>query len=229
MKHIQAITFDLDDTLWAVMPVLRRAEQRLHQWLLAHCPDAARSFDVDAMRALRAQVARENPGLAHDLTLLRKKTLQAALTRHGHSPTDADAALEVFLAARHEVTLYADVTPALRTLSRRFRLASLSNGNADVRRVGLGRYFGIRVNAAEVGAVKPDHAIFRAACERLGCPPRQVLHVGDHPEHDVLGAADAGMKTVWVNRDGARWEHAHRPDAEVPSLAPIAGLLAGNP
>jgi putative hydrolase of the HAD superfamily len=57
--------------------------------------------------------------------------------------------------------------------------------------------------AAELGVSKPAAAAFHAACDALGLPPHRVAYVGDHPEIDGQGAADAGLLSVWIDRDGA--------------------------
>lgn len=58
------------------------------------------------------------------------------------------------------------------------------------------------VTSAEVGAAKPDPAIFRAALERLGVEPGRALHVGDSPE-DEQGARAAGMRFAPAPLEGA--------------------------
>src|SRR5260221_14020966 len=80
----RAITIDLDDTLWPIAPVIARAEAALHDWMLAHAPNAAARYPVAAMRALRDAVAEANPHLAHDFTAQRKISLARALTDSGH-------------------------------------------------------------------------------------------------------------------------------------------------
>ena len=57
------------------------------------------------------------------------------------------------------------------------------------------------VSAEQVGVAKPHPRVFAVACERLGVPPAEVLHAGDHLEHDVAAALDAGLQAVWVHRD----------------------------
>ena len=53
-----------------------------------------------------------------------------------------------------------------------------------------------------------------------------TLHVGDHPEHDVHGAKQAGLPSVWVNRDGGSYPDALTPpDATVTDLAELDALL----
>ena len=79
MQHIRAITFDLDDTLWPIAPVMLRAEPQLDAWLRAHCPRTADAYPVETMRVLRDRVAEENPHLAHDFSAQRRLSLRAAL------------------------------------------------------------------------------------------------------------------------------------------------------
>ena len=77
-----------------------------------------------------------------------------------------------------------------------------------------------------VGAYKPGGPIFRAALERLGLRPDEVLHVGDSDVDDVQGAKAAGLRAAWVNRDGrARRPGVPAPDFEVRDLSALAALL----
>ncbi len=105
-------------------------------------------------------------------------------------------------------------------------MVSISNGNADLTRIGLRRYFSACVSAREIGVAKPHPRTFLTACNRAGHPPECTLHIGDHPHQDILGAAEVGMKTIWMNREGIEWNHEHRPDAEVCSLYDVTELLA---
>ena len=73
--------------------------------------------------------------------------------------------------------------------------------------------------SAELGAAKPDPAIFRAALERLGAAAEDAVHVGDSVEHDVAGARAAGLEAILVARNGAR------PPAGVRVVASLDGLF----
>jgi len=211
---VVALTLDLDDTLWPVKPPLVAAERTLADWLLAHAPATAAGMGPGAMLALRAQVADEHPHWAHDLSAIRLETIRRALRRHGDDPTLAEAAFEAFFETRHQVTLYEDVLPALERLARRYRLIAVSNGNAEVTRVGLGRFFADSVSARLHGAAKPAVSIFHAACAVAGARPAQVLHLGDDPALDVDGALAAGLHAGWICRpDGAHAQAAPRERA----------------
>ena len=204
LRQVTAITLDLDDTLWPVRPTLVAAEKVLAEWLRTHAPATAQGTPPAAMLALRAEVATEHPHWSHDLSAIRLETIRRALRRHGDDPALAELAFDVFFEARHAVTLYDDVLPGLERLASRYRLVAVSNGNADVHRIGLERFFSGSVSARLHGVAKPDPSIFQAACAAAGAAPNQVLHLGDDLEADVAGALAAGLHAGWICRpDGA--------------------------
>ena len=201
LARIRAITLDLDDTLWPVWPTIAHAEAQLQVWLQTHAPAThALAAQPNLARSIRAQVQAEHVGLAHDMSALRQEAIRRTLLRAGDDPALADAAFEVFFAARQQVNLYDDALPALQSLSQRFPLVALSNGYADVQLVGLGRYFHASVSARDAGVAKPDVRIFQLGAEAAGVAAAQVLHVGDDALLDAQGALDAGMQAVWLRR-----------------------------
>ena len=208
---IRAITLDLDDTLWPFAPIGARIERVLDDWLRIHSPRTAERFPIEEMRALREEVFAQNPHLLHDMSALRRLTLERAFIESDTDPALTDAAYDVFYAERNRVECYPDAVAALARISAKLPVAALSNGNADLTAIGLDHHFAFQLGSREHGSAKPDPGIFHAACERLGCAPGEVLHVGDHIEMDVLGAARAGLRTVWVHRDDARERHPHWP------------------
>ncbi len=227
ISRIKAITLDLDDTLWPIWPTIQRAELALAAWLAERAPGAAAVFaDKEARMAVREHVVQSRPELGHDLSAIRRESIRVALHRAQEDTALAEAAFEVFFAERMRVELFEDVLPALAVLSARFPLVAVSNGNAHVVRVGLGQFFAHSLSASEFGFAKPDARIFHAAAGMVGFPPAHVLHVGDDAALDVLGALDAGMQTVWVNRGQHAWSHAEQqPHHTVEDLMQLAALL----
>src|SRR3546814_328488 len=248
---VRAITLDLDDTIWPLATVMVRAEPVLDAWLREHAPRTAARWTLEARLARRGGVApREGsggqmgdgreclgvvvtgkPSLANYCTRQLMWTLEQMLGESGDEFALVQPAVDAFCAARCEVEHYEDSLDALQRLSARVPLAALSNGNADLQRIGLMHVFRFQLGAREHGAAKPHASIFHAACERLECAPDEVLHVGDDVEMDVLGAHRAGLRSCWINRvdcDGVyrEWPHADiRPDLEFSSLAALADWL----
>lgn len=226
---IRLLTFDLDNTLWETESVVAAAEQTLMAWYGEHAPQFAARLDSEARKALRHEVLTTDPLLRHRVTDLRLAVMALGLTRAGYAEQQVQEltqqGFEVFLQARHALTLFPHAEALLEQLSARYTLATISNGNADVRRLGLAKYFSVIVSADEVGISKPDPAPFLAALERAGVEPAQALHIGDHPLDDIQGARDSGLHTLWFNRLGAAWTDAARPDGEVRCLSEIPAWL----
>ena len=216
LSDVRAIAFDLDNTLWDVEPVLERAEQRLAAWLQQHCPRMVLSRAE--MRAAREQLAQREPHKAHDVSYLRIAALSAHARAHGYDERLAEQAFEVFLAARNEVDIFPDVAPGLARLARRYALASLSNGNADLCRIGLGHAFSVSLNARQIGAAKPERRCFERLAQELQLPADAIAYVGDDPQLDVAAARAAGLRTVWMNRRALSW----------PQELPAADLTVGD-
>jgi len=226
----RALSLDLDDTLWPIWPAIERAEQALDDFLRRHCPMTAARFPIRKMRELRARVASEHPHLAHDFTRQRLLSLEIALGEAGDDVGMAEAALEAFYEVRNRVDFYPDALEALQRLSARAPLVALTNGNADLGRIGIHEHFRGYVSARETGVAKPEPRIFLTACEHLGLAPQEVLHAGDDPHLDVAGAQRAGMRTCWINRRNLPWpRELPRPDLEFATLAGLADWLERHP
>src|SRR5271163_3283725 len=222
MSATRVISLDLDDTLWPVAPVIAAAEAALHEWLQERYPRTMHGHSAGSMRALRAKIAAQFPEQSHDLTFLRRRALAAQFTGAGYAESACEEALEVFLAARNRVELFADARPALERLRTRYRLFALSNGNADLQRCGLADLFSGHVTARAAGAAKPDARIFARLAALAGVEAHQVLHIGDDPLADVVGATQAGMQSAWLNRDARHWPvQFARPARTITTLAEI--------
>ena len=219
-SRVRAVTLDLDDTLWPVWPTIERAERALHAWLVEKAPaTAALAASPGALREVRNALNHSRPDLAHDMSAMRRESIRLVLERAGDDPGLAEAGFEVFFAERQRVDLFEDALPALTFLSQRFPLVAVSNGNADVGRVGLGHFFHAAFSAHVFGVAKPDPRIFHAAARSAGVEAGQVLHIGDDAQLDAVAGLEAGMQVAWVNRGDQAWTHApHRPHITVKSL-----------
>ncbi len=226
ITRIRAVSIDLDDTLWPIWPTIERAERALQEWLGEHAPNTAKLVaSVETRQAIRARLDQDRPDLRHDFSALRRESIRIALGRGEEDPALADAAFDVFFAARQRVDLFDDALATLDYLSGRYPLIALSNGNADVGRVGIGRYFHASVASRDFGFAKPDRRLFEEAAKAAGVACAHVLHIGDDPALDALGALEAGMQAAWLNRAGKSWAHAQKPQIEVADLSALCAAM----
>ena len=179
------------------------------------------------MREWRAGIAQRFPDRCHDLTFLRRHALMEQFTAAGYGaaaavPIPIEEAMEVFFAERNRVLFYADVLPALERLRSTYRLYAVTNGNADLARCGIASLFEGYVTASVAGAAKPDALIFQHLLGVAQVHPIEVLHIGDDPLADVVGATRAGMQAVWLNREARTWPAQYGPPPRtVSTLAEI--------
>lgn len=226
LTTVRAISLDLDDTLWPVWPAIERAEKALNDWLSHAAPMTAALFASAAARhEIREHVTRSRPDLQYNLSGIRREAIRLALYRSGEDPLLAEPAFDVFFDERNRVTLFDDALESLEFLSSRVPLVAVSNGNADLRRIGIDRYFKASISAQKFGVGKPDPRIFHAAAGAVDVQASQVLHVGDDAALDVLGALNCGMQTVWVNRADHLWTHELVPHDTVSTLTELCDMF----
>lgn len=236
---IKCVTFDLDDTLWAVDPVIHQANRTLWQWLDENAPlftACHQLVDLTEGSELRQALLKEMPEIGHSVSLIRVKLLERGCIAAGYTATEsillAERAFEVFMQARHQVELFEHAQAMLERLRRDgYIIGALSNGNADVSQTLVGHLFDFQYNADSVGYAKPHPRMFAQALHYTGLRPEQVVHVGDHPVNDIQAARELGMWTLWVNLPGQHWPQPARADARVSCLSEIpgqVGLLASR-
>lgn len=226
MKLVRALSIDLDDTLWPIWPVIERAEAALEIFLQENCPNTAKNFPLEKMRELRLNIVSMYPDIEHDFTQQRKLSLLHALRESGDAEHHAEPAYEIFYAARNNIEFYPDAIAALKRLTARYPVAALTNGNADLQRIGIADQFVHFVAARNEGHAKPDAPIFHATVQRLGLNAHEVLHIGDDPLLDIVGAQRAGLRSCWINRRNESWPEMYpAPDLEFSCLHSLADYL----
>ena len=139
--------------------------------------------------------------------------------------------MSLFRYHRNQVSLFDDALPTINLLREKFKIGSITNGNADLRAIGLGGYFDFIVTAEEAGVAKPDNAIFRYAQNKVKLESHELLYVGDHPENDVIGSKSSGWQALWFNPDSKEWpkelSEEAQPIAQIQALSELPTLLKG--
>jgi len=221
------ISFDLDDTLWPCMPTIEAAEAKLYQWLQQHCADITQTYTQDQLRDKRRQLMAEKKTLMHDLSAARLAHFEQLSNEFSLNPIWINEAFALYYTARQQVVLYDDVLPVLQKLKPHYFLLALTNGNADIQLAGVGDLFHGQISAADVQAAKPDPAMFHKMMDDYQLSAAECIHVGDHPVHDIQGAKNAGMSSIWLNRQQQSWPLTERrADYEINSLHELPSLFS---
>ena len=218
-EKIKLITFDLDNTLWSVDPVIKNAEVILRKWLKENHPEVATLFSDTTINKIKKDILLKEPLIIYRLTDFRKKTIKHAFLAADYSEKNAIAASEnafkIFYEARNQVDFFPQALNTLKTLSELYQLGSLSNGNACIKKTGLDTYLSFHFSAEHLGQPKPHPAMFEAAMKEARALPHECIHIGDHPEQDILAAEDLGLSTIWVNMFDMQWPYKDKPAFEI--------------
>lgn len=214
--EVQAVTFDLDDTLAVV--------DRDRATILE---EAARSVGAPPLRREDYLAAHAEVEAAHT----REPIFEAVLKRAGIGGVDPEALAEAYRRRiGQQLRPVYGAEALLERLGTLMPVGLITNGPEraqwdKLERLGWTDQFDAIVISGRVGAHKPDPIPFKAASDRLGIEPEEILHIGDHPVHDVIGAERAGFEAIQVVERDFRGEVGHstlvREDltTELPQLA----------
>lgn len=204
------ISFDLDNTLWPTRTVISRAERSLRHWLQQHHPQAASTgLNQENFFTLRQQIVDTQPALATQPTLLRKTILNQGFKQSGYATETAkqasEDAFETFIQARNHISFFPQALEMLRHLAKEYPLIAITNGNADLKRIGISHLFQAQYTAELVGHAKPAPEIYQHVTNDLQVNPEDIIHIGDNPVEDIQAADAIGIRTLWANLTNAQW------------------------
>ena len=208
---IKYISFDLDDTFWDVMPTIYRAEDLTSSWIKENYPGADKIIQSTNMMDLRNKLLKEDPSLLVKISDLRTKMFYEVGLLAGYTKEESDKlsknAFNIFIEARNDVKLFEGVKETLESLNQNYSLGVITNGNADLKKIGIDHLFSHIFSSANSGAHKPDPKAFEILIEASGLKPAEICHVGDHPLNDVKGSLDCGMQPIWFKNKDAEWPY----------------------
>lgn len=219
---VKVVSFDLDDTVWDSRRLLENAELVMMDYMKENY------FDVWKLcgKGLLSQTMKEFAAMdkykdiAHDYTRLRLAVLDHLALKAGMTDKEeriafAENCFKVFIKARNDIEehVYPEVVETFKGLrSKGYYLCTITNGNADVSAHPLfpSSMFDVHVTAIAAGASKPHPAPFNMVVDVYkdrGIAAKNVLHVGDSIESDVIGAKNVGMLSCWRVPQGMKAEH----------------------
>ena len=204
---IKSISFDLDDTLWPLMPNIVEAEKTTNEWIKENFPGTAALLGKKDVIEIRDKLIKEDPNLMNQISDLRKLMFYELNIRAGYGKEEsenmAEEAFKIYFKGRNAVTFYEGVIETLELLKNDYSLGVVTNGNADLQVIGIDNLFDYIFSAADLNAHKPDPVMFEAVINRTGLRAEEICHIGDHPINDVKASLDFGMTPIWFNYEKA--------------------------
>jgi putative hydrolase of the HAD superfamily len=232
LKPIQAITFDLDDTLYENTSVIINAERSLLEFMHNQYP-ATKHVAKNFWRARQNIYLLANPLLKNDMGKLRRLSLESGFMALGLSGNELKTAttecFEHFYFQRSNFILNRNIHSLLETLSKELPLIALTNGNVNLQQIGLEKYFSACFKASMELPMKPHKAMFDAAQAHLKIPHENILHVGDNLPKDIYGALRAGYQTAWYAEDRCMQIRSEKaqvlPHVQLSNLTQLLALI----
>jgi len=224
---IQAIVFDLDDTLYPERDYVFSGFRAVATWAEEHLGIPADQGFTELRRLFEDGV--------------RGDTFDRWLESHGLKPDEwVPRMVQVYREDHPHIEAYPEVPGLLQRLRPRYRLGLVSDGHAEVQKrkltaLGLASCFDVLVFSDEWGreAWKPNSRPFEIALERLKVIGSEAVYVADNPTKDFLGARQVGIWTVRLRRLDGLYSHLeppspdHAPDVEIESLDGLEAILQG--
>ena len=214
---IKAVLFDLDDTIFdhrhAVLESLKDVQKEFK------CFSKYSLSEFEAMHSDVLERIHLNDVLSGRLNIdeARAERFRLLFDTAGH-PVNND---EHWAASRTYRKRYMNTKRAihgaaelLEALHGKVKLAIVSNNLLSeqvpkLREIGFEKYFDVLVTSAEAGIAKPDKRIFEIALEKLSVKPDEAVVIGDSFEKDIIGAFNAGIRSIWLNRSGVFSKNEH--------------------
>jgi len=247
LAPFQAISFDLDDTLYSNYPVMMATDAKMAGYFSAlfalqnsHSSSIIDTeFDYLFWWPFRQQVLKESPQLVHHVGDLRLATYNLGMKALGFSDSvakeEAQNALDFFTLQRSDFVVPEAVHQLLKNLQKKYPLVAISNGNVDTDKIGISQYFSYRFHAGDLFTLangensqlrqKPHADMFDAACDKLLIEPAQLLHVGDCGRSDIQGAINAGCQTAWISCFDVGKPLTVLPNIELSDISELQYLL----
>ena len=209
LRPFKAISFDLDDTLYANQPIMKAAEAKMvayfNQQFSAVLAEKNQSSPLNRKfwQPFREQAIHIQPELAYDVVRLRLESYYHGACALGYSPEqarqEAELAMHTFNVERSNFIVPDKAHQLLSRLKKQYPIVSISNGNVDTAAIGIDGYFKHIYHATDGVKQKPDAQLFNMACKDLNILPHELLHIGDCGLADIEGAIAAGCQAVWIS------------------------------
>lgn len=241
---IEAVIFDLDNTLCqydiSTFEVLKKVLEHMGEISIWY--DHPEIFNETHWKDSLDALWKESHDQLQDGNLESRFTYGANLANALHLLRQAGIEDDTFLEdveqrclnmTRDHLIFLPGAPEVVQALSENYKIGLITNGPTElqwgkINHLGIKDWFGAIVVSHDIGVLKPDSRIFEAALKELEIAPDHALYVGDSLKHDIQGARNAGLKSVWVNPQGfALGEDDPKPDVEIKELDELLEWVKG--
>jgi putative hydrolase of the HAD superfamily len=226
MKGIRAITFDFGGTLASGNLDKRSYRNALLRYLHAIGYSGSEAQLGKARKGMLERLAKARK---HNMEIRFEDLYQGLLFKLGlHTEPEIIDHIHQLYVKFFKTDLIHGTEEVLKTLSTKYKIALISNAVSNIPRLAiekydLMKYFKVIVVSRDLGVRKPDPEIFRFTLYSMSIKSSEAVHVGDSLEHDVQGAKNVGIKTIWI-RDKNETKGI-QPDYSVNSIQELTSLL----
>ncbi len=191
---IKVISFDLDNTLYDNSPVITLAEKSSREFLEQEFKKQNKNFNIEDFLKSRNRLIKSNPLKYENLSLLRIDVLKFSCKNLENSNSIVEQAFNLFIENRQQVEIPQPIQEMLITLSKNFKLITITNGNCNAEKLLINDLFSQHYSPQLKFRAKPHPQMFEQAIQDFSINKNELLHVGDEIKTDGQAAEIVGCK-----------------------------------
>ena len=225
MNSLQAIVFDLDDTLYSEQDYVISGFKAVAEWAAVNL-GIAQDKGFTTLANLYDQGVRNN-------------TFNQWLAIHQiENSAVVPKLLDVYRSHEPTINPFDESIDLLKTLNQSYKIGLVSDGYLQVQQrkwtaLGLDTFFDAVVFSDSLGREnwKPSTAPFKLVLNQLNVAPEFSVYIGDNPRKDFFGARQLGMSTIWIKRSDSEYGDLqppsleYQPDLTIDSLSQVLELV----
>ena len=193
-KIIKVISFDLDNTLYDNSPVIALAEKKSQEYLALEFRKQNQIYDINVFKEIRQTLFESNNIAFDNLTYLREECLRRVCSELQKAESIVQQATAIFIDLRQQAIIPKEIIRMIESLSERYTLVSITNGNCEASNLAVGKYFKENYSPQQGHRAKPHTAMYQKVLDNFQIDAEQLLHIGDEEKSDGLGAKNIGCQ-----------------------------------